>query len=81
MPEYSVLYPQINSLSASGKSNGQRLSSAKILMNKIQNPKIHGIMNHENIPDFEYCAKVIPVMFIDEANTTTDRITKVIGNS
>lgn len=36
--EYSTLYPATNSASASGKSNGARLVSAKIqIINKIQN--------------------------------------------
>ena len=76
MPEYSVLYPQINSLSASGRSNGHLLSSARILMNIIKNPKIHGKINQHDV-----CASVIPVIFIEDARTTTDKITKVIGSS
>ena len=53
MPEYSVLYPHINSLSASGKSNGQRLSSAKIHINIITKPKKQGKANQPKSPHFE----------------------------
>jgi hypothetical protein len=35
--EYSVLYPETNSASASGKSKGARLVSAKAVMKKINN--------------------------------------------
>ena len=81
MPEYSVLYPHINSLSASGRSNGQRLSSASIQINNITKPKMLGKMNQPENHHFDVCARVIPVRFIEDASTTDDRITKVIGSS
>jgi hypothetical protein len=40
MAEYSTLYPETNSASASGKSNGGRLVSAKVdIKNKKKNIK------------------------------------------
>ena len=81
MPEYSVLYPHINSLSASGRSNGQRLSSASIHINIIKKPKKHGRINQPKIPFLEYCARVIDVRFIEDAKTTIARTENVIGIS
>ena len=45
LAEYSTLYPETNSASASGKSNGCRLVSAKVLIKKIINTGNNGKAN------------------------------------
>ena len=59
MPEYSVLYPQISSLSASGKSKGQRFNSARVQINIITKPIKQGTQNQPKAPNLLVCAKVI----------------------
>ena len=81
MPEYSVLYPHISSLSASGKSNGHRFNSAIIQINIIIKPRKHGSINQLKAPNCENCANIIPVIFIVELRTATDNTTNVIGIS
>jgi hypothetical protein len=46
--EYSTLKPETNSDSASGKSNGARLVSAKILIRNIKNKGNKGIKKKQN---------------------------------
>ena len=81
MPEYSVLYPQTNSLSASGKSKGQRLSSAKVQIIIIINPITQGKPNHPKTPNELLWARVICVRFIEDASTITESIVNAIGSS
>ena len=47
IPEYSVWYPATNSASASGKSNGGQLVSARAEIKKITNIGNRGTMNHK----------------------------------
>jgi len=64
--EYSTLYPDTNSASASGKSKGWRLVSAteEIKNNKKIGKK--GIINH-----ISFCAKTIFVKFKDPTGNNT----------
>ena len=48
---------------------------------RIINPRMPGNINQPENHHFEVWARVIHVRFIEEARTTTDRITKVIGSS
>ena len=81
MPEYSVLYPAINSLSASGKSKGQRFVSARKQINIIIKPIIQVKKKQPKNPNWLLWAKVICVRFIEEAKTIIDKTVNATGNS
>lgn len=69
--EYSTLYPATNSASASGKSNGARLVSAKDEIKKIS---ANG--NNGKINQIERCANTISVKLNDPTQRTTGKIIK-----
>src|SRR5215217_451086 len=53
IPEYSVWYPATSSLSASGRSNGERAVSAMPPMKKMTKPIACGMKNHRVASCFE----------------------------
>ncbi len=69
IPEYSTLYPETNSASASGKSKGCLLVSAKEHIKKIINIGNNGIQNHKF-----FCAITISFKFKDPDSKITDTI-------
>jgi len=74
--EYSTLYPETSSASASGKSKGCLLVSASITIQKTRN-----IGNKGTINQIFCCIKTISVKLNEPAQTTTFRITKPNDNS
>src|SRR6056300_991558 len=76
IPEYSVWYPETNSASASGKSNGGLFVSAKAEIKKITNIGNKGMANHSF-----FCATTISIKFNDPTQSKTVTITKPIDTS
>lgn len=76
IPEYSTLYPETNSASASGKSKGCLLVSAKEQIKKIINIGNKGIQYHKF-----FCAITISFKFKDPDNKITDTIVIPIETS
>jgi len=76
IPEYSTLYPETNSASASGKSNGCRLVSARAHIKKIINIGNNGIQYQTFV-----CAQTISFKFNDRANNITEIIVIPIDTS
>jgi hypothetical protein len=74
--EYSTLYPDTNSASASGKSKGCLFVSAKVQTKKIKN-----IGNNGRAKYVLYCAFTISVKFSDPAHKITDNKVTPIGIS
>ena len=68
--EYSTLQPETSSASASGKSKGARLVSAKI---EIKNKIVQGNNGKINQPNF-CCAITISPKFNEPANKITGKI-------
>ena len=66
IPEYSVWYPATNSASASGRSNGGLLVSAKDEIKKITNMGNNGIINH-----ISCWANTISLKFNDPTHNNT----------
>src|SRR5260221_11048298 len=59
-PEYSVLYPDTNSDSASGRSNGVRLPSASAEMNQMKKAtNVNGLRNRNQPHGAAPCASTI----------------------
>ncbi len=76
MPEYSTLYPATSSASASGKSNGWRLVSARVEMKKTTAIGNSGITNHRS-----RCASTIADKFSEPTQSSTVMITKPMDTS
>lgn len=74
--EYSTLYPETNSASASGKSKGWRLVSARIQIKKTKN-----IGKIGNAYQLYFCANTISFKFKDPANKITEIIVIPIETS
>src|SRR6056300_630567 len=66
IPEYSVWYPATSSASASGKSNGGRLVSAKADIKKITNIGNNGMTYHKS-----FCAMTMSFKFKDPTHNNT----------
>jgi hypothetical protein len=74
--EYSTLYPETNSASASGKSKGCLFVSAKAHIKKIINIGNNGIKYHKF-----FCAITISFKFKEPANNITETIVIPIDTS
>jgi len=74
--EYSTLYPETSSDSASGKSKGTRLVSAKMDIKNKTKEGNKGIIN-----GVVACDETIAVKFADSANNNTGIIIKPIATS
>jgi hypothetical protein len=74
--EYSTLYPETNSASASGKSKGCLFVSAKAQIKKIRNIGNNGIQYQ-----IFFCAFTISFKFKDPANKITEIIVIPIETS
>jgi hypothetical protein len=72
-PEYSMLYPATISASASGKSNGVRLVSAKHATKKITNKGKNGTKFHP-----AFCSKTILIKFRLPTVSKIGKIVKLI---
>jgi len=75
--EYSTLYPATNSASASGKSKGARLVSAKIDIKNIIAMGNNGKRNHK----VSFCDKMIVFRFKELLNRIRGKIIKLIETS
>ena len=75
--EYSTLYPATNSASASGKSKGALLVSAKIEIKKIIEIGNKGKINQI----VSFCILIIVFKFNELLNKTIGKITKLIETS
>ena len=76
IPEYSTLYPETNSASASGKSKGCRFVSANADTQNIKNIGNKGIKNQ-----IYFCAYTISVKLKEPADNTTATTIKPIETS
>lgn len=74
--ECSVIKPATNSDSASGKSKGARLVSAKLPIKKIRNNGNKGIINQ-----IAFCDSTIELKLKEPINKTTMKIMEVNINS
>ena len=74
--EYSTLYPDTNSASASGKSKGCLLVSARAQIKKTKNIGNRGIQYH-----IFFCARTISFKFKEPANKITEIIVIPIETS
>jgi hypothetical protein len=74
--EYSTLYPETSSASASGKSNGCLFVSAKAQIKNIKNIGNRGIKYHKF-----FCAITISFKFKEPANNITETIVIPIDTS
>jgi hypothetical protein len=75
--EYSTLYPATNSASASGKSNGARLVSAKIDIKKIIPKGNKGKINQI----VSFCTSIISLILREFENKIIGKIIRLIDTS
>ena len=84
-PEYSVRWPAMSSLSASGKSKGERLLSASAAMRKMMKPaKPHGVKTNQcgKIPKVQKpCAAAMSLVESVPVTSTTGTTESSSGSS